>query len=265
MNAEPLSLLDLSAAAVLLLVNGALSWAFRLGLGRSMAIAAARMAAQLGAVGFVLKITFEQNSPFLTAALALAMILVAGLEVVMRQDQRPGWLAVYGVGTGTLFLVGLVATTYTLTAIIGPTPWYAPRYALPILGMILGNCLTGVALVLNTLMHSAARERAAIEARIALGATRFEALAIPLVTAIRTGMMPILNAMAVSGLVSLPGMMTGQILAGAEPIQAAKYQIVIMFVLSGATSLGVTIAAICGAYLLTDARHRLRLDRMTVT
>jgi putative ABC transport system permease protein len=79
---------------------------------------------------------------------------------------------------------------------------------------------------------------------------------------VRTGLMPILNAMAVSGVVSLPGMMTGQILAGAEPIEATKYQIVIMFVLSGATSLGVTVAAIAGVYLLTDPRHRLRLDRL---
>jgi putative ABC transport system permease protein len=262
MGAPPLSLFDLAAAAVLLLANGGLSWAFRLGLERSMAIAAVRMAVQLGAVGFVLKIAFEQGSPALTAALALVMVLVAGLEVVMRQESRGSRLALYGMGTGTLLVVGLFAATYALAAVIRPEPWYAPRYLLPILGMVLGNTLTGVALVLNSLVQATARERAGVEARIALGATRFQALAGPLRSAVRTGMMPILNAMAVSGLVSLPGMMTGQILAGAEPTEAAKYQIVIMFVLSGATALGVTVAAIGAVFLLTDARQRLRLDRM---
>ena len=69
--------------------------------------------------------------------------------------------------------------------------------------------------------------------------------------------------MSVAGIVSLPGMMTGQILAGAYPAEAAKYQIMIMFVLSGASGLGALAAAYGGVLLLTDARHRLRLDRLT--
>ena len=75
-------------------------------------------------------------------------------------------------------------------------------------------------------------------------------------------MMPLLNTMSVAGIVTLPGMMTGQILAGADPAEAAKYQIMIMFVLSGAAGLGALAAAYAGVLLLTDARHRLRLDRL---
>ena len=125
--------------------------------------------------------------------------------------------------------------------------------------------MTGVSLVLSTFIETAHRERPAIEARLASGKTRFEALDTVLQRALKTGMMPILNAMATTGIVSLPGMMTGQILAGADPVEAAKYQMMIMFVIAGATALGVVIAGIGSIYLLTDDRHRLRIDRIEAT
>ena len=74
--------------------------------------------------------------------------------------------------------------------------------------------------------------------------------------------MPLINAMAVAGIVSLPGMMTGQILAGVDPVEAAKYQLAIMFLLAGATAMGALLAALAGVWLLTDSRHRLRLDAL---
>ena len=143
-----------------------------------------------------------------------------------------------------------------------PDPWYAPRYVLPILGMVLGNTLTGMCLVLDTMTETASRERGAIEARLALGAHRFEAMSNVLHVAMRTGMIPILNAMATTGIVALPGMMTGQILAGVDPVEAAKYQVLIMFLIAGATALGVVCAGVGAIVLLTDDHHRLRLDRI---
>jgi putative ABC transport system permease protein len=80
--------------------------------------------------------------------------------------------------------------------------------------------------------------------------------------ALATAMTPLLNSMAVAGVVTLPGMMAGQILAGADPGEAAKYQIMIMFVLAGAAALGALAAALGGVLLLTDARHRLRFERL---
>jgi len=258
-----LSALDLALAAVLLLVNGAISLVLGLRLEASLAIAAVRMAVQLAAVGFILKLVFAQTSPVWTLVIALAMVLVAGYELLQRQERRfAGWWA-YGLGNGTLLLVGGLATLYALTVVVGPEPWYAPRYVVPILGMVLGNTLTSVSLALQTLTENAERERAAIEARIALGAARFEAFGHVLRRAIRTAVTPLLNAMSVAGIVTLPGMMTGQILAGADPIEAAKYQIMIMFVLTGAAGLGALAAALGGVLLLSDARHRLRLDRLS--
>ncbi|MEW5963031.1 MAG: ABC transporter permease [Pseudomonadota bacterium] len=262
MSPVALSTLDLVLAASLILVNGVLSWLFRLGLERTLVVAALRMVAQLTLIGLVLRWIFAATSPWWTVALSLVMVAAAGLEVVGRQHRRiegPGTLL---LGTSTLLTVGLVATAFAMLAAIRPEPLHAPQYVLPILGMVLGNALTGMSLVLDTMTEAAGRERAAIEARLALGQSRLEALSGPLRGSLRTGMMPILNAMAASGIVSLPGMMTGQILSGVDPVEATKYQILIMFLIAGATALAVVAAGIGGVHLLTDARHRLRLDRV---
>ena len=131
------------------------------------------------------------------------------------------------------------------------------------LGMVLGNTMTGISLGLNTLVTSARRERPAIEARLALGGDRWQAMRPVLRGATRTATIPIINAMAAAGLVSLPGMMTGQILAGADPVEAVKYQMLIFFLIAGGTGLGVIAALTAGARRLTDDRHRLRLDRLS--
>lgn len=263
MSAIDLSPLDLGLAALLLVVNGAISLAFGLRLETSLAVAAARMVVQLAAVGLVLKFVFAQSSPMWTLAIAVVMVLVAGWEVLQRQERRfaQAWWA-YGLGNATLLLGGGLATLYAVVLVIGPEPWYAPRYVLPILGMVLGSTLTSVSLALQTLTEGAERERAAIEARLALGATRLEAFSEVLRRAMRTAVTPLVNQMSIAGIVTLPGMMTGQILAGADPAEAAKYQIMIMLVLTGAAGLGALAAALGGCLMLSDSRHRLRLDRL---
>ena len=262
MSYVALSYWDLLFAAILILVNGLISLRFGLGLEKTLAISTVRMVVQLSLIGFVLTFIFTRTSPLWTMALALVMVFVAGYEVLARQSNRiKGWWS-YGLGTTTLLFVGIAATIYAVAMVIGPSPWYAPRYMVPVLGMVLGNMLTGIALVLETLTSNARRERLAIEARIALGAPRWLAMGDVLRQALRTGMMPIINAMAASGLVSLPGMMTGQILSGVEPVDAAKYQIMIMFLIAGSTALGILLAGLGGVWLLTDERHRLRLDRL---
>lgn len=263
MDYVPLTYLDIVIAAGLILINGLMSFFFRLGLERNLAIATVRMVVQLSAIGFVLRFIFQQTSPLWTIALALIMVLVAGREVWARQSNPfKGWWT-YGLGTTTLCFVGIVGTVFGVAGLIRPEPWFEPRYVLPILGMMLGNALTGISLALETLTATAKRERVAIEARIALGETRMRALDDALRQALKTGTMPIINAMAASGIVALPGMMTGQILSGIDPVEATKYQLLIMFLIAGTTALGVLAASFGGVYLLTDERHRLRLDRLS--
>lgn len=257
-----LSLTDLAIAAGFILINAVISFAFRLNLERTLAVAAVRMVVQLAAVGFVLKLVFAATSPWVTLAAGLFMAAVAGVEAASRLE-RPydGWRA-YGLGSATLLVTGMLAALFTAGVIIGPQPWYEPRVVLPILGMVLGNALTGVSLVLDTVSDVASRERGAIEGRLALGASRFAAFDGVLRRALRTGLMPILNTMAAAGVVALPGMMTGQILAGVAPVEAAKYQMMILFVIAGSTALAVIATALGAVMLLSDERHRLRLDRL---
>lgn len=255
----PLSLTDLSIAAALVLLNGAISFAYRLRLEKSLVLASLRMIVQLAAVALVLRFIFQQVSPLWTIGFAAVMATGALAEIIMRQQYRlKAWVPLL-LSASPAFLSGL-ATTLLALAVIQPSPWYAPRFLLPILGMLAGNTLSGVALVLDTLTSTAERERAIIEGRLALGATRLEAFQDILRQAMRTGLMPVLNSMAAAGIVALPGMMTGQILAGIDPVEAAKYQILIMFLIAGATAIAVLTSGLVIVHFITDDRHRLRLD-----
>ncbi|MEW5727897.1 MAG: iron export ABC transporter permease subunit FetB [Pseudomonadota bacterium] len=257
-----LDLVDLALASLLVLVNGGLSLAFNLAVERRLLIAAGRMVVQLLLVGLVLEALFASASPWFTGLAALAMVLFAGNEIMARQDRRLGGWWSYGLGTGAMLLAAMVVTVFALTTQVRPDPWYDPRYAIPLLGMILGNTMTGISLGLNTLTADLAAGRAAVEARLALGDDRARATLAQVRKALRSALMPIVNAMAATGLVSLPGMMTGQILAGVEPVEAVKYQILIMFLIAGGTGLGAVAAVMMGVRRLTDHRHRLRLDRL---
>lgn len=253
---------DVLFTAILLVLHGGLSLALQLGLVRRVGFAALRMVVQLTLVGFVLTTLFALKSMLWTGVAALAMVLFAGREARARQDRPLSGFWSYGLGTVSMLVASLIVTVFALTTPIAPEPWYDPRYALSLLGMILGNAMNGVSLGLQTLTSSLTTERAAVEAQLCLGATRWQALLPVIRKALRTGLIPILNAMSATGLVFLPGLMTGQILAGVEPVQAVKYQILMMFLIAGGTALGTTAAVLGAFFRLTDRRHRLRLDRL---
>jgi putative ABC transport system permease protein len=253
---------DLLLPALLVVMNGILSIALHLRLERQLAVATVRMLVQLVLVGYVLTFLFAAVSPYWTALAAVMMVLFASREIVVRQKRRLQGLWTYGLGAGCTLLAAGTVTMFSLLTQLRPEPWYHPRYALPLLGMILGNTMTGISLGLDVLSNGLVRERNAVEACLALGGSRYQALLPVIRDALRSGFMPTINGMAAIGLVSLPGMMTGQILAGVEPIDAVKYQLLIMFLIAGGTGLGTLAAVIGGGYRLTDHRHRLRLDRI---
>jgi putative ABC transport system permease protein len=220
------------------------------------------MVVQLLLVGLVLHLLFAAVSPLWTGLAAACMIGFAGREASARQERGFAGLWNYGLGSGAMLLAAGLVTVLALTTAVRPQPWYDPHFAIPLLGMILGTTMNGISLGLNTLTLSAARERNAIEARLALGAPRRLALRPVTRSALRMALMPIINSMSATGLVSLPGMMTGQILSGVAPEQAVKYQLLIMFLIAGATAIGSFAAVGVGGYRLSDQRHRLRLDRL---
>jgi putative ABC transport system permease protein len=254
---------DLSLASLLVLLLAALSWRLRLGIERRVLIAAARSAVQLTLVGLVLKLLFAQTSLPLIGLMALVMLSVAGFEVMQRQTRRFGGPWGYGIGAVSMFLSSFSVTLLALTVVIGVEPWYQPQYLIPLLGMLLGNTMSGVAIALDNLTRHAWESRGRIEARLLAGQDWEQAIEHIRREALRSGLIPIINAMGTAGLVSLPGMMTGQILAGSPPMDAAKYQLLIMFLIAAGTGLGAMAAVWMGSRRLFDERQRLRLDRLT--
>ncbi|MDJ0853615.1 MAG: iron export ABC transporter permease subunit FetB [Desulfobacterales bacterium] len=254
------SLLLLASGLVGLLVLG--TWRLRLGLAGQLVICAVRTAAQLFLVGYALKALFAHVSLLWVGLAATVMLLAAGREVVSRQKRRDkeGWA--FGVGALSMATSSFAVTILATVVIIGTDPWYHPQYLIPLLGMLLGNTMTGIALSLDRLTQTAWEQRDVIEARLALGQEWSSAISSIVKESIRSGMIPIINSMAVAGLVSLPGMMTGQIIAGSPPDEAVKYQILIMFLIAGGTGMGVLAAVGLGAWRLFDRRARFRPDRL---
>ena len=258
-----LSYWDLLAASVFLVLNAVFSLLLNLGLARTLFISALRMTVQLLLVGLVLKAIFTAGSLWWTLLAAAVMGAFAGREIWARQHRRLKGFWGPGLGAGAMLIAGTLVTLYALAGQIRPDPVWEPRYALPLFGMILGNTMTGVSLGLDTLHTALTQGKRAVEAQLLLGRTRWEATRPFVRQALRSGFTPIINAMAATGVVSLPGMMTGQILSGVDPQEAVKYQLLIMFLLGGATGLGVIGATYGSVWRLTDTRHRLRLDRLT--
>ncbi len=258
-----LGVVDLALAATLVLALAALSMGLSLGIERKLLIAATRTVVQLSLLGLVLKILFAQSHPVLIGMLTLFMLLVAGYEVMARQQRR--FTGIWGMGVGTLsmFISSFSVTLLALIVIIRVEPWYSAQYLIPLLGMLLGNTMSGIAIALDNLTHNAWQQRGQIEGRLMLGHEWQAAIGEIRRTALRSGLIPIINAMAAAGVVSLPGMMTGQILAGSPPFEAAKYQILIMLLISAGTGFGATAAIWIGSRRLFDERQRLRLDRLS--
>jgi putative ABC transport system permease protein len=263
MNVISLSPFDLSMAAFLVLLLAFLSLILKLNLASRIVIAAIRTVVQLLLIGLVLKALFAQVSLLWVSALSIVMLLMAGREVMARQQRRFGGLWGYGLGTLSMFVSSFTLTVYALIVIVGTDPWYTPQYSIPLLGMMLGNTMTGVSLALDNLTTSAWRQREVIEARLILGQDWRMAIGDITRDSVRIGMIPMINAMAAAGIVSLPGMMTGQILSGTEPMEAVKYQILIMFLITAGTGFAAMLATWIGARHLFDERQRLRLERLS--
>lgn len=263
MDLISLSVFDLSLSAILVILLAILSWHLQLGIQQSLLIAAARSVIQLSLLGLVLKQLFMQVSPPLIALISLIMLIVAGYEVMARQARRyRGWWGM-GIGTSSMFLSSFSITLLALFTIIRVEPWYTPQYLIPLLGMLLGNTMSGIAIALNNLSNAAYEQRGQIEARLMLGHNWQDAIQHIRRDALKSGLIPIINAMTTAGIVSLPGMMTGQILAGTPPMEAAKYQLMILFLIATGTGLGSLSAVWIGTSRLFDERQRLRLDRLT--
>ncbi|AMW29740.1 ABC transporter permease [Arthrospira platensis] len=259
-NYLSLSYGQLGASVLLIIINVALSIQLRLGLERSLAIASLRCVVQLLLVGYILEWLFALDNPWVVLAIALLMAAIAGISAVNRTSRR--FAGIYWRSLLSVLVSAFLITNLSVIGIIQVQPWYNPQYLIPLLGMILGNTLNGISLGLDRFMEGVVSNRNGIETLLALGATRWEASHKQIQTAVRTGMIPIINSMMVMGVVSLPGMMTGQILAGASPLDAVRYQIIIVFAIASASALGTLGVVILAWGALFSPSHQLLSDRL---
>ncbi|MGV6393775.1 ABC transporter permease [Pseudomonas caspiana] len=260
MTYQSLSALDVAVAACLILINGALSVALKLGLGRQLIWAAIRTVVQLLAIGYILGWVFEFAYWYVVLPLMCLMTLIAGISAAGRGKRTYTGRRLDSIVSvwGSSWLVAAIG----LLVVIRIEPWYEPQYAIPILGMILGNTLTGVSLGIERMMQELSSGRSTVEMILALGGSRWEAAQMAARQAVRAGMTPTLNQMTVVGIVSLPGMMTGQVLAGQSPAEAVRYQIVIMFLIAAASALGTVGAVLLTYRRLFSADHRFMMHKL---
>ncbi len=219
---------------------GVVSIRLSLGLEKDLAIATVRTYLQLIALGLVLRWVFGIDSPWLVIAILVVMVLMAAQIIVRRSPDAPG--RIFASSAVAMGLTGFIVTFAVTGLIVQVEPWYEPRYVIPLAGMVLGNSMTGIALALERVFSDLDLREDELLALTALGATPWEAAHSSVRDALRAGLIPTINAMAAVGIVFIPGMMAGQILAGADPVTATGYQIVVMLMVAAATALGSVVA-----------------------
>ena len=253
-----LSLWQLAGVLGFVAVLVALSIRQALGLERDLVVGALRTVVQLYGVGFILAGVFAAAHWYWVVLILLAMTAVATRAAVGRlKTPLPRAQGMAGVA---LTLSTVLTLGYVIGVVVQVHPWYEPQYIIPLAGMILGNVMSSVALAADRLQGELRLRAGEIETRLVLGFSGPDAVQ-PLVrSALRAAMTPTINGMMTVGLVQLPGMMTGQILAGTSPLVAVRYQIMVVLMLAMATGIGawIFLRLAVGRYL-TPA-HQLRRE-----
>jgi putative ABC transport system permease protein len=220
----------------------------RLELEWSLALATGRTVLQLLVVGYVLAAVFAFKSPWLVLGLLAIMLATATIVARNRISQKvPNLFAIVG---GAMAIGTLLTLVYTMLFVIQPPTWYEPQFVIPLAGIVLGNAMNGVALTGERLVSTLNSSQLEIETHLSLGATPQQAVSCYRREAIRAGLIPTINTMMVVGLVTLPGIMTGQLLSGVDPLVATSYQMVIMFMLAFTTLVTTLLvtSGICRQY-----------------
>jgi putative ABC transport system permease protein len=229
--------LSLALTFSLVLVALAISYRQKLGLEKDMLIGSARAVIQLTAVGFVLKFVFNMDNTPLTVLILLLMVYNAAV-VAAKRGAGIGFVKRISFGA---ILVGLIITLGFLLAFQAIS--FVPSEVIPISGMVVGNSMVALSLLYRNLLASFKDRREEVEVKLCLGAAPREAARTLIRGSIRTAMVPTIDSMKTLGIVQLPGMMTGLILAGTAPEMAIKYQIMVMFMLTGAVTISGFVAS----------------------
>eukprot|EP00127_Corallochytrium_limacisporum_P003155 Clim_evm4s147 gene=Clim_evmTU4s147 len=252
-----ISYVDMLIPISLIVVNAGFHWCIGSGVEQLVLIGGIRAFVQVTVLGLVLEYVLEAEYWWLTILISIGLTLLAA---------REAWARPMFSYDGMYWhqLVALTAACYPFTflavgGILRVEPIYSPRYFIPLFGMLLGAGLNGISLALSTALRLIDSQKSSIEYRLSMGANRRETFRPVFMESIRTGMLPSLNQMNVIGLISIPGMMTGQILGGSDPSVAGRYQIMITFLISITITTAVCISMLFVMYevLVKDSQTGL--------
>jgi putative ABC transport system permease protein len=234
-----LDLLDIAWALGLIAISiGLLQWQ-RVGIAGQIALAAARSILQLLVLGFGLQIIWQLNHPLVTVSGICVMAIATTIAASNRiGDRMKGLLPIVG---GAILTGLIVAVGYTILVVIKPTSWHQPQYLLACAGICLGYLLNNTAVAGARLMSEIDRHTAEIETQLSLGANPAQAIASYRQTAIKSTLLPTIDTLMVAGLVTIPGFLTGELVANVQPVNAAGYQIVVLFMVMASNTIATIL------------------------
>ncbi|KAL5040544.1 hypothetical protein BDV3_006641 [Batrachochytrium dendrobatidis] len=250
---------NVAIASLMLIINGLISMYFGLGLEITIFISALRCVVQLTILGYILKPIFDIDSPFFVLALAALLAIISASEIVWgRTPYRHQFMflsVLLSIASST-FIISWIGNAYAIRA----DQWLSARQFIPTMGMVLGNSMSAVAIGLSSVMTQLIDQKDRIEMHLSFGASRWEAARPVCVEAIKLALLPTINSMSIIGLVSIPGMMTGQILGGSSVENAVYYQEIIMFMITASCCISTVAAVLTAVFVIFDDKARLRID-----
>ena len=258
MKTIDLGYIDMMFIYLMLLIPVAFSIWLKLGIIKETAISVLRMTIQLGLVGLYLGVIFDLNSLLLNILWILVMMIVANASILRQSGLLARHLFPYTFSAVCLALT-LISTIFVVVA-IAPQPLYDARYLIPITGMLMGNCMRSNVIALERFYSGIRSNEKEFITYQMLGATLTEATLPYMRSAMRSAINPMLATVATLGIVSLPGMMTGQILGGSSPMVAIKYQIAIMISIFSAMVISSTLSLIFTRKIAFDSYGMLKQE-----
>jgi putative ABC transport system permease protein len=247
-----ITLPQVAAALALTAVAVAISFWQRVDVERDIAVAVVRSFVQLTAMGYVIQLIFDEDNLLFVFALLVAMVLFGALTARSRARKVPNafWPLLVGLALAAAGTLGLVLA-------LGIFPAEA-RYLVPVGGMVIGNSMTAAAVALDRLGDEVADQAGRIEATLALGATATEAIRPVMRRALRSGMIPLVDSTKTTGIIFFPGTMVGMLLAGADPIDAVRLQLILLWLLLGSVALSALASMLLAYRSFFTPAHQLR-------
>ena len=252
MSAIDITLVEVAATLALVGLAAAVSLWRRAELEQDLAVAVIRSFLQLTAVGYVIQAIFDSDSLWLVALLLSGMVAFGAATARSRARAVPGALKaiVPALALAAAVTLGLVVAL----GVFDPEP----RYLVPVGGMVIGNAMTAAAVALNRLADEVHDRARSIEATLALGATSRQAASGLVRRSLRSGMIPLIDSTKTTGVVFFPGTMVGMLIAGAEPLDAVRLQLILLWALLGSVALASLVAVSLGYRGFFSAAHQLR-------